>query len=77
VSLTTTCQDFADSLDNTMDYESLVDEQFRSNGFNAEQFYKFTLKMAAKEGVTLTDTDSWDYESYFWNLYKTSEKGLS
>lgn len=34
-------------------------------------------RLAKKEGVFLTDVNSWDYDAFFYNIWECTEKGLS
>lgn len=76
-SKTRTCEDYFDSLHNSYCFDSLIDEAHWGDDFNAESFFEFGKSYATESGVLLTDLESFDYETYFWTMFDSSEKGLS
>lgn len=72
-----TCSEFAEILDSGYELMHLMDEQYWDGGFNANACFDLLLRRANEHNVTLTDADSWDYDSYFYNVYVNTEKGLS
>lgn len=72
-----TCEEFADHLDNHYFFSEMIDEAYWGRDFKAILFFGALVREAESRGVTLTDVRDWDFDSWFWNLYHSSEKGLS
>lgn len=68
---------FADELADSRRYDYIIDEMFWGDGYSAEQFYKLTVSIAETEKVIIIDKDDFSYDEYFWNLWQSTEKGLS
>lgn len=71
------CRAFADLLDNTYFFDDVVDGAFWNKSFKSETFFEAMKAEAERRDISLSDSEEWDYENYFWNLYQCSEKGLS
>ena len=70
-------QDFIDNeLDDT-ELSTLVDEQFWDQYFNADKYLDLILTQADNQGIELTGVDSFDYETWAYEVYQNAEKGLS
>jgi hypothetical protein len=67
------CADFAESID----FTTQIDEQYWDGGVNTDQMFERLIREAKEDGVTLVDSDTWDYDTYFYDLYCDTEKGLS
>lgn len=67
------CEDFAES----QDFSTQIDEQNWDGGFDAEALFRVMCAEANAQGVVLIDKDAFWYETYFWNVWKCTEKGLS
>ena len=72
-----TCEEFSSGLENHYFFDSLVDEQYWADDFKAESYFEMLKNEAKKKNIKLSDADDFDYETYYWELYKASEKGLS
>lgn len=72
-----TYQEFADRLENTYFFDSLIDEMYWSDSFSAGRFVSALEAEAERQGAQLIGIGQFDYEDYFWQLYAASEKGLS
>lgn len=72
-----TCEAFAEDLWNQWFFDDLIDEAYWGRSFNAMRFFFALVNEAEKRGVELTDVRDWDFDSYFWEMYRSSEKGLS
>jgi hypothetical protein len=50
---------------------------FWERSFNCEKVFNDMQKSADSLGIKLTDTEEFDYDTFFWNVYQCTEKGLS
>jgi hypothetical protein len=73
--LKVSCKDFVES--NDAEFSKLVEELHFDGGFNADKFFVFMKKLAAKNNVLLSDVNEFNYDTYFHNFFKETEKGLS
>lgn len=73
-----TCLDYIEMVDST-DYwlSGLCDEMHWEGGVDTERLFEYVVDRATQEGVTLTDVDSFDYDAVLYNIYESTEKGLS
>jgi hypothetical protein len=71
------CEEFADELYNDYFFDTEIDEQYWSGGVNTTALFKSLCAEADKRGVVLTDVGEWDYDTYFYDVYRSTEKGLS
>jgi hypothetical protein len=70
------CADFFDAcLDN--DWDSFADEMYWSDSYNSDACFDWLKARADREGVILTDVEEFEYDKFFWNTYRDTEKGLS
>jgi len=69
-------KDYVEKLENSDSYAQIIDEMYHSGGFNEKEMLEYTKKEAKKEGIMLTDEAKFD-EDTLYDIYKTSEKGLS
>lgn len=67
------CEDFADR----EDFSEMCDEMYWEDNFDADRFLDALVFRASEQRVRLTDIFEWDYDKYFWNMYRCTEKGLS
>lgn len=74
---TSTCEAFAESLCNVYFFDAEIDDMFWRDSFKAENLFEMTKNEAEKRGVVLSDSETWDFETYFWEVYESAEKGLS
>jgi hypothetical protein len=70
------CADYFDA-NWQMQCDRIIQEQYWDGGVNTDALFDSMKRDAAKDGVTLTDTDTWDYEDFFYQTYRDTEKGLS
>ncbi len=69
--------DFAEQFVDTRDFEDYMQDAHWTLDFKTHIAFELMLEAANSEGVQLTDTQSFDYDKFFWNVYQNSEKGLS
>lgn len=74
---TLTCEEYAEQLDQNYGFEQIIDEMYRDGGCDTNRMFKYVVASAQGDGVTLTDADSWIYDAYLYNIYQSTEKGLS
>lgn len=73
-----TCEEFFESyMDAGNHWNTLADEMYWEGRFSADQCFASMRRMAEREGVTLTDVAAFQYEDFFYNAYRNTEKGLS
>ena len=48
-----------------------------SGDFSTDKAYDILLNLAKKKRVDIVDKDDFDYDRFFHDLYKSTEKGLS
>jgi len=71
------CSDFFESYMDNNDWNTLCDEMYWDQNFDSEYCFKKMKELAKKQNIFLIDQDIWDYDSYFYTVYKNTEKGLS
>lgn len=72
-----TCAQYAEHLDGKGGYSQIIDELYWSGGCDTKTLFLYTQKCAEADGIILIDVDEFEYDPYFWDLYQSSEKGLS
>jgi hypothetical protein len=72
-----TCEEFFESYMDGSDWHSLVDDMYWTDAYSSDRCFDRMKLMAKANHVLLKDEDTWSYESFFWNAYKNTEKGLS
>ena len=72
-----TCADFFIAYCDDADWNMMCDEFYWGDSFSSDACFDWLRARADRESVHLTDVDTWDYDSYFWNTYRDTEKGLS
>lgn len=77
VTETMNIKDYADHIYSRGGYDQIFDEMLRVDGYSSDRLLAFVKSEAAREGVELTGEDTFEYDDYFWNVWKTTEKGLS
>lgn len=70
-------EDFAEKLVNEFFFDSVIDDMHWAKDYKPAVLFKLLTNEAQKRGITLSDKEEWDFESFFSNLYKSTEKGLS
>lgn len=58
-------------------FDEVMDSMHWSDSFNTETLLQIGLKEAAADEIELTGLDSFDYDTFFYNAYQCTEKGLS
>jgi len=71
-----TFMEYAEQLWNGHDFDQLFDEMLRSGGYNEKTMVKYIEDMAKKNKIILTEKNKID-EDTLYEMYQTSEKGLS
>ena len=72
-----TCEDFADDLDNVSYFSKMVNEAHRNQDFSSDRFFDRLKAEAFDRNIQLTDIEDFEYDEYFYNLYKWSEKEIA
>lgn len=67
---------FIEQLDNDGEYDAVIDEMYHSGGYDEAMLTSFTENMAKDKSIILMAPEA-KLSDVFYNLYKTSEKGLS
>lgn len=57
--------------------DGVIQDLYWDGGFSADDLFLALRRLAAKVGVELTDADDWEFERFFWEVWKSAEKGLS
>lgn len=65
------CEDYAETLENCWFYANPIDEMRDLREFSADRLFQITAQQADIDGVVLLDHDTWDYETFFWNMYNS------
>lgn len=68
--------DYIDSLFDHGELSNLFDEMYWDGGWCTSTFETVIQKSAARDGVTLTDVEEYDFDTGY-ALYRCTEKGLS
>ncbi len=72
------CDDYLEHLWNTEGFHTLISELHWGLGVDVDRMFHYMVNEAAKDGVVLTDIDTWDYDKPLYESYKNSDdKGLS
>lgn len=70
------CEEYFQYLWDQNDLHTLFAEQYRGDGCDTESTFEWLLKQASLDGITLVDSDIWDYDSVIYTAYKNDdEKG--
>jgi hypothetical protein len=72
-----TCEDFFDSYMDNHDWSTMADEMHWEDNFSSERCFKKMKELAKHHHVKLTNEDDFDYDEFFYQTYKDTEKGLS
>jgi hypothetical protein len=59
------------------DWDSFADEMYWSDSYSSDACFDWLKARADREGVILTDVEEFEYDKFFWNTYRDTEKGLS
>lgn len=75
---TMTCEEFDEVLWVEGFYSEMHSEMHFERSFSSEKIWKAFLNEAEKRQISLSDKDEWDYDSVFYNNYKSDDdKSLS
>ena len=72
-----TCEQFFDKHYDNDELYSWIDEMYWEDSFSSDKMFDAMQELAKKKNVKLTDAENWDYDKFFYNIWKTAEKGLS
>lgn len=72
-----TCEQFANSLWNDMFFDPIIDDMYWSRDYRSETLLNAMKAEAQERGVLLEDLGNWDYDEFFYEIYCSTEKGLS
>jgi len=72
------CADFFESyMDNYHDWDTFADEMYWEDSFSSDKCFEKMKHLAKKHNVKLKDEHTFDYDKFFYQTYKDTEKGLS
>lgn len=73
-----TCEEFFEAyIMDDRNLDAMIDEMYWTDDFDSEAMFDYLKQEAKKNHVTLTDEEEWDYDKFFYTIYKETEKGLS
>ena len=72
-----TCNDFFDNHYDNDELSSWIDEMYWGDNFTTDRLFEDMVSKAATLNVKLTDVDDWDYDRHFYDVWSSTEKGLS
>lgn len=72
-----TCADFFLSYCDGIEWDSLCDEMYWGDSYSSDLCLEWLKRRAEQEEIKLTDLDDWDYDRFFYQTYRDTEKGLS
>jgi hypothetical protein len=74
-----TCEEFYDMDTNQHHsvWQDAMDEMYWNDDFDSQTLFVMLEKRAKKQGVLLLDRETFDYHSFFSEVYDATEKGLS
>lgn len=73
-----TCEEFFESYVNgDYKFDTLIDEMYWDGDVNTDYLFKYLVDSAKKNEVVLSDVDTFDYDSFLYDVYENTEKGLS
>ena len=58
-------------------FDELADEMFWERSFKTDTVFDCMTDKAKNLGINLTDKESWDYDTFLYDAYQCTEKGLS
>ena len=70
-------EEFAGHLYSEGFYDLVFDEMHWSDGYSSSALLNMTAERAKRDEVTIADLETCDYDRWFFQTYKTTEKGLS
>jgi hypothetical protein len=71
------CEDLADKLANGDRFDTYIQESFWERNFKTSACLEILVDEANERSIQLVDLDEWDFDKYFYNMYRCTEKGLS
>jgi hypothetical protein len=73
-----TCMDYLLVLWEDGTFSTWASDQYWNGGVDTADLFESMIKAAARDGITLTDVDTWDYDEPLYISYnEDTEKGLS
>lgn len=71
-----TCEEFYEAYAvNSID--DCMQELYWDGGYSSQVLMDHLGALAMAENIILSDYDTWNYETFFWDVYRNTEKGLS
>jgi hypothetical protein len=70
-------KDYADDFSMSKAFEDYIDSAYWSDSFDTEEAFQMMMDSAQENGILLDNVDEFDYDRFFYEIYKDSEKGLS
>ena len=71
-----TCEEYYDKY-LTDKIDEAIQDMHWNREFDAKYLFNIMITDASESKIVLQDLENFDYEDFFWNIYKSSEKGLS
>lgn len=73
-----TCADYFETWVSSSDGQQTMSEQYWSGGIDTTAVFNIMLRDSKKEGVDISDADTWEYDEPIYRAYKDdSDKALS
>lgn len=72
-----TCEEYGEHFFMTYKFDQICDEMYWEGGVNTDRLFEIMRADAEAEGIVLSDSSEWDYDTFFYNAYQCAEKGLS
>lgn len=70
-------RDYAEGFVETREFNTYVDEAYWERNFSTDVCLDWMLDRAKQEQIELTHVEDFDYDTFFYNAYQCTEKGLS
>lgn len=57
--------------------DDYIQEAYWERNFNTDTLFDMMIRDAKRKGISFEDEEEWNYDKFFYDLYKDTEKGLS
>lgn len=71
------CESFLDTLVNEMYFDEMIDTMHWSRDFDSYKLWLVAIAESVDRKIALSGCEDFDYDTYFYDLYKCGEWGLS
>lgn len=70
------CEDYFDA-HFADECDDMIQDMYWSDSYSTDKLFNAMVADAKKHGIKLSDEETWNYDKFFHNVWKSTEKGLS